>query len=315
MNPARDRADGRLAVPPGPGRRVTPGRAARLAAVLLSFALATGCVPGDGRTSGDASPAAPRSAAPSDPVPDAASGGHPPPPAGAAPDYQIGGPYPPADEVGIVVRDRLADPDPERYSICYVNGFQTQPGEMHEWPEEVLLRDADGPVVDPDWPDEALLDTSTEARRNAILARVVPWIEGCAAAGFDAVEFDNLDTYTRSGGALTREDGVALAEAYVTAAHRAGLAAGQKNAAEDAALLRARAGFDFAVVEECAAYEECGAYAEVYGPNVIDIEYTDMLPHSFARLCSDLDSPSSMVLRDRELTTPGDRAYVFEVCR
>ncbi|WP_414685574.1 endo alpha-1,4 polygalactosaminidase [Microbacterium sp. LMI1x-1-1.1] len=42
--------------------------------------------------------------------------------------------------------------------------------------------------------------------------------------------------------------------------------------------LHARAGFDFAVVEECAAYEECSAYTEVYGDHVLAIEYTDNLP-------------------------------------
>ncbi|WP_449283261.1 endo alpha-1,4 polygalactosaminidase [Leucobacter sp.] len=293
-------------------KRSAPLGALLLGGLLLGVALTTGCATGDGRAGGAPDPSA--SGPGSTPAPTPSAERPVLPPAGAAPDYQLGGAYPPADGVGIVVRDRLAAPDPERYSICYVNGFQTQPGEMHEWPEEVLLRDADGPVVDPDWPDEALLDTSTEARRDAILARVVPWIEGCAAAGFDAVEFDNLDTYTRSGGALTREGGIALAEAYVAAAHGAGLAAGQKNAAEDAALLRDRAGFDFAVAEECAAYGECAAYTGVYGRRVIDIEYTDMLPRSFASLCADPDSPRSMVLRDRELAVPGDRAHVFEVC-
>lgn len=237
-----------------------------------------------------------------------------PPPVGAVPDYQLGGAYPPAAGVGIVGRDRAAEPAAGAYSICYVNGFQTQPGERGSWPDDLLLQRDGAPVFDPDWPDEALLDTSTAERRARIAERVTPWIEGCAEAGFRAVEFDNLDSYTRSDGALSLDDNLALAAALVDAAHAAGLAAGQKNAAEDAAALRDRAGFDFAVVEECAAYGECGAYAEVYGDRVVDIEYTDNLPRTFAEMCADRASPASMVLRDRQVLTPDDEGYAFETC-
>jgi hypothetical protein len=236
------------------------------------------------------------------------------PPAGAAPDYQLGGPYDPDDRVGIVGRDRTAEPAAGRYSICYVNGFQTQPGERSEWADQVVLRVAGADVIDPDWPDEALLDTATEANRAAIAERVGGWLAECARAGFDAVEFDNLDSYTRSDGALQLEDNLALAALLVDAAHAQGLAAGQKNAAEDARRLRSDAGFDFAIVEECAAYEECAAFTDVYGERVVDIEYTDELPRSFAEMCDDPASPASMVLRDRDLTPRGDADHVFELC-
>ncbi|MHC9045572.1 endo alpha-1,4 polygalactosaminidase [Microbacterium saperdae] len=236
------------------------------------------------------------------------------PPAGAVPDYQLGGAYEPAAEVGIVGRDRSADPAADAYSICYVNGFQTQPGELDTWAADLLLQRDGETVFDPDWPDEALLDTSTAERRERIAAQIIPWIEGCAEDGFDAVEFDNLDSYTRSDDALSLDDNLALATLFVDAAHGAGLAAGQKNAAEDAVMLHDRAGFDFAVTEECAVFEECGVYAAVYGEHVIDIEYSDELPRSFADMCADPESPASMVLRDRDLVTPDDPAYVFETC-
>lgn len=245
---------------------------------------------------------------------DAGSPGVTLPPAGAVPDYQLGGAYDPATGVGVVGRDRGDDPADGVYSICYVNGFQTQPGELDEWPDDLLLQGDDGPVFDPDWPDEVLLDTSTSARREAIAALVGPWIEGCAAAGFQAVEFDNLDTYSRSDGALSLDDNLALATLFVEIAHDAGLAAGQKNAAEDAVDLHERAGFDFAVVEECAAYRECGAYTAVYGDHVIDIEYTDELPRPFAEVCADPETPDSVVLRDRRLLTVGTEGHVFETC-
>lgn len=236
------------------------------------------------------------------------------PPTGAAPDYQLGGAYTVADDVGIVGRDRSTEPADGVYSICYVNGFQTQPDELGDWDADLLLTHDEELVVDPDWPDEVLLDTSTAEQRERIAATIEPWIVGCADAGFDAVEFDNLDSYTRSDGALSLDDALDLAARLVGIAHGAGLAAGQKNAAEDAAVMHEQAGFDFAVAEECAAYRECPAYTEVYGEHVIDIEYVDQLPRPFADMCADRQSPASMVLRDRELLTPDDEGYVFETC-
>lgn len=237
-----------------------------------------------------------------------------PPPSAVPADYQLGGAYPPDPRVGIVARDRSAAPADGVYSICYLNAFQTQPGERDAWPDDLVLRQDGADVMDPDWPDEALLDTRSDDGRRAIAERVGEWIDGCAAAGYDAVEFDNLDTYTRSDDLLRADDNLALATLLVERAHRAGLAAGQKNAAEDAERLRADAGFDFAVVEECAYYDECAAYTDVYGEAVVAIEYTDAIDRPFDDLCADPAMPASLVLRDRDLTTPGDADYAFEIC-
>ncbi len=122
-------------------------------------------------------------------------------------DYQLGGAYEPAPEVQLVARDRTDAPADGLYSICYINGFQTQPGEQELWPADTLLTIGGELVFDSDWPDEVLLDTSTNAKREAVLGIVGPWIEGCARDGFDAVEFDNLDSFTRSHGVLTIDDG------------------------------------------------------------------------------------------------------------
>jgi Glycoside-hydrolase family GH114 len=232
------------------------------------------------------------------------AGGVVDPPAGASFDYQLGGSYPPADGVGIVVRDRTARPDPDRYSVCYVNAFQTQPGE-HAVPDGLLLRDADGHAVeDPDWPGELLVDVSTAAKRRALLAVVGPWIDGCADDGYDAVEPDNLDSWTRSGGALTEDDAAATARLLVERAHRAGLAIAQKNAVE---LADDDLGFDFAVTEDCAAYGECGAYAAVYDV-VLDVEYDGPCP------AGDLPDGVSVIRRDPGLTPPGSPDHVYEDC-
>jgi len=232
----------------------------------------------------------------------------------AAIDYQLGGPYDPPDSVQIVVRDRTAQPAEGAYSICYVNAFQTQPGEQSDWPASTTLSRSGAPVIDPAWPDEVILDTSTADKRALIAQTVAPWIRGCAASGFRAVEFDNLDTFTRTAGAMSFDDNAALARVLVDLAHSSGLAAGQKNAAEFAAALKDAAGFDFAVAEECAAFAECDAYTGVYGDQVVDIEYADRLPRTFADVCADAATPASTVLRDRKLSTPTDPDYVFATC-
>ena len=235
------------------------------------------------------------------------------PPVGGAPDYQLGAAYPPSPPVTIVARDRTAAPPEGTYAICYVNAFQTQPGEIGFWPPEVLLRDADGSLAhDPDWPQEVLLDTRTPQQRDAIRGVVNGWISDCADKGYDAVEFDNIDSYTRVD-VLRRADAVALARELTSSAHSVGLAAAQKNAAEDAPALRA-AGFDFAVAEECAAYDECSSYTGVYGDHVVAIEYTDNLPQPFLQMCASPDHVPSTVLRDRDLVAPSEPGYHFELC-
>ncbi|GAA1732488.1 endo alpha-1,4 polygalactosaminidase [Microcella frigidaquae] len=233
-------------------------------------------------------------------------------------DYQLGGASPPAPGVTLVVRDATESPAPGVASICYVNGFQTQPGELEAWlaaAPEAVLRDAAGdPVIDPGWPDEALLDPRTPTARAAIVARLGPLIDGCAAAGFVAVEFDNLDSYTRSDGALTADDALALAALLVDRAHAAGLAAGQKNALELGPRGRDEAGFDFAVLEECDRWEECALAAEVYGDQVINIEYTDDLRGTWAEVCARGEIPALTVLRDRMLAPPSSPDHVLAHC-
>lgn len=233
-------------------------------------------------------------------------------PADAVADYQLGGAYDPAPDVTIVARDSTERPAEGRYSICYVNGFQTQPGE--EWPEALLLQVDGQPLADPGWPDEFLIDISTDEKRADAAARLAPALERCATAGFDAVEFDNLDSYTRSQGQLAVEDALAFAALLVEQAHALGLAAGQKNTAELGTRGRDEVGFDFAVVEECAQFDECSVYTDVYGPAVIAIEYEDALARPFAEVCADPATPPITVLRDRLLAPAGDPEHVFEHC-
>ncbi|WP_193103924.1 endo alpha-1,4 polygalactosaminidase [Brachybacterium sp. FME24] len=232
-------------------------------------------------------------------------------------DYQLGGAY--AADVAVVVRDASADPQPGAYSICYVNGFQTQPDEAELWLDhsELLLRDDAGdPVTDPDWPEEYVLDPSAASQREGILEILGPVISGCAEAGFEAVEIDNLDTWTRFDG--IDEDGAsALAAEYVELSHSAGLAIAQKNAAEMAEHAHGELGFDFAVTEECGRYDECAAYTDVYGDHVLQIEYPGSLAESgvsFAEVCALPDRAPLTILRDSDLVAGGEPGYVYGSC-
>ncbi|RYI34301.1 MAG: hypothetical protein EON48_02075 [Acetobacteraceae bacterium] len=234
-------------------------------------------------------------------------------PPGAVADYQLAGAYPPPPGVTVVVRDSTDMPEPGLFNICYVNGFQTQPGAG--WPVELLVTNWDGkPIADPNWPDEYLLDIRTPETRMANLSRVMPALRTCAEKGFDAVEFDNLDSYTRSHGKVSKRDAMDFARLLIMAASDLGLPAGQKNAA-DLGWRGRRAGFAFAVTEECHRWYECAAFTTIYGKDqVLGIEYADDLRGSFRDACSDPDRPGSLILRDRMLTRAGAEGYVFEAC-
>ena len=101
---------------------------------------------------------------------------------------------------------------------------------------------------------------------------------------------------------------------WCESAHQHGLAAGQKNTPELGSRGRDDIGFDFAVAEECDRYRECASYTRVYGDRVIDIEYTDGPRGTFTAVCHRSATPRDTLLRDRELTPPGDPAHVFKHC-
>lgn len=225
-------------------------------------------------------------------------------PTGTDVDYQLGGDRPVPDHVGIVVRDRESRPIEGKYNVCYVNGFQTQPNEKRFWRKHwgLVLQRHGKPVVDSAW-GEWLLDLRTAAKREKLAAIVGRWVDGCADDGFDAVEFDNLDSFTRSHHLLTRREAVSYAGLLVERAHEAGLAAGQKNLA---GFDGTSVGYDFAIAEECGRYHECSAYTRVYGDRVLAIEYR---AQDFRWTCRRYGDQLPVVLRDRDLTTHGVRRW------
>ena len=248
-----------------------------------------------------------------------------PPPPNAGFDYQIGGDYPLPPGVTVVSRDWFSgDPAPDpNYSICYVNAFQTQanepgadrPDEQRNWPRRlVLTRLGD----DPKWGGEYLIDIRSERKRERAARWVQPMLEVCAAKGYEAVEFDNLDSWTRFDGTpLAREvpfgkrEALAYARKLADRSHALGLAVGQKNTADVTRGQADRVGFDFAIAEQCARFDECDVYRAVHGDNVIAIEYSR---RHFEDACAELGEVISIVLRDRLVSTPGKARYAFDSC-
>lgn len=281
-----------------------------VAAVIMASAFAVACGSSD---TGDEAGSDSTTAAPA------------PPPPNAGFDYQISGDYPLPDGVSVVSRDWFIGkpaPDPA-YSICYVNAFQTQddagglnrPDAKSNWPRDlVLTRLGD----DPNWGGEYLVDISTPEKREQAAEWVQQMIDGCAGKGFDAVEYDNLDSWTRFDGTplegrvpFGRKEALEFAKLITGRAHDAGMAVGQKNTTDITRAEADRVGFDFAVAEECGRWNECEAYRKVYGDHVVDIEYRK---RDFGKACAAVGDRIAVVLRDLEVSRPGSRRYVFDAC-
>lgn len=234
------------------------------------------------------------------------------PTANAKWDYQIGEAYKPRPGVEVVSRDREAKPFAGGYTFCYVNAFQTQPGEVKWWKknhDNLLLKKNGKYVVDGFW-GEILLDTSTAHKRAQLTKVVGKWIGGCADDGFQAVEPDNLDSWTRSKGQLTKDAAFKYTELLANRAHDEGLAIAQKNAAGQTELGQ-ESGLDFAVAEECGRWRECDRYIDTYGDQVYVIEYRKQ---DFRYSCNHWGDKLSIVYRNLMVTAPGSKKYVYKSC-
>jgi endo-alpha-1,4-polygalactosaminidase (GH114 family) len=218
-------------------------------------------------------------------------------------DYQLSGPATFTPTPQVVERDNGDKPWAGAYNICYINGYQSQPGDTSLKP--YFLLSGGKPVEDPNWPGEYVLDTRHYATQltNAMAAIV----KRCADSGFKAVEFDNLDSYDRSGGLLSVADNVGYAKSLIAVTHARGLAVAQKNSVE----LVGQMPFDFAVTEECVQYQECTGYTKYFSV-VYDVEYQGEISTSeFQAGCTKYGGGKAMSFeyRDVQLTPKGTRAW------
>ncbi|KAJ6464541.1 glycoside hydrolase family 114 protein, partial [Mycena sanguinolenta] len=235
---------------------------------------------------------------------------------------QIGGAYTPAADVAVVSRDNSAYPVAGKYNICCVNTFQTQPEAASFWQCIFCQRSFAAAQIrrvlkfeDSDWPGKYFLDTRTDANRQALATIINGWIDTCHSKGFNAIEPDNLDTFSCSNKLLTADNNLALAKLFTYHAHSLDLAVAQKNTGgELGAKGKSNAGFDFAVAEECQAYGEFDSYTAVYGNNVLEIEYTDNGISAFQDACKARASAISVIYRDCNVAPSGSKAYHYQEC-
>ncbi|TMR96874.1 endo alpha-1,4 polygalactosaminidase [Nonomuraea basaltis] len=150
---------------------------------------------------------------------------------------------------GAIVKSLKAD-KPGRRVVCYISAgtYEDWRPDESRFPEEVL-----GEPLE-EWPGERWLDIRkyTGELGEIMKAR----LDMCKAAGFDAVEPDNVDGYSNdSGFPLKAADQLAYNAWFANEAHKRGLSVALKNDVEQ--IPRLLPYFDFAVNEECWEHSEC----------------------------------------------------------
>jgi hypothetical protein len=154
-----------------------------------------------------------------------------------------------------------------RTVMCYIDAgsWESFRPDAARFPASVRGRPLSG------WPGERWLDI----RRLGILDPLLQWrIDRCAAKGFDAVEFDNVDGYQNpTGFHLTAADQLRFNTWLANHAHRAGLAVALKNDPDQVRTLLPY--FDMELDEQCFQYSECGLLKPFIaaGKPVFEVEY------------------------------------------
>jgi hypothetical protein len=152
-------------------------------------------------------------------------------------------------------------------AICYVSAgtWENWRADAGQFPASVL-GSKNG------WPGEKWLDI----RQTSVLLPIMEArAQKCRQAGFDGVEWDNVDGYSnRSGFPLTYADQLTYNASLANLAHSYGLTVALKNDVEQ--LVDLAPYFDYAVNEQCQQYNECGGYTTYFtsaGKTVFQVEY------------------------------------------
>ena len=152
------------------------------------------------------------------------------------------------------------------HAVCYVDA-----GTWEDFRPDAGAYPASIKGLSNGWPGERWLDIrATSILLPIITARVAK----CEAAGFDAVDFDNVDGYeNKTGFPLTAAEQLTFNEDLAAIAHAHGLSVGLKNDIDQLGQLQST--FDFALNEQCAQYDECDAYDRwtAAGKAVVEVEY------------------------------------------
>jgi glycosyl hydrolase family 114 len=153
-------------------------------------------------------------------------------------------------------------------AICYVSAGTFEPWrpDAASYPDSIKGRAVSG------FKDERWLDI----RQTSILFPILDArVAKCAQAGFDGVEWDNVDGFSnRTGFPLTAADQLFYNASLANMAHAHGLTVALKNDVEQLTDLGPY--FDYAINEQCQQYSECGGYATSFtgqGKAVFQVEY------------------------------------------
>lgn len=150
---------------------------------------------------------------------------------------------------GAIVKTLKAD-RPGRKAVCYISAgsFENWRPDAGQFPSSVLGKDLDG------WPGEKWLDIRQYTGKLGDIMKAR--LDMCKAAGFDAVEPDNVDGYTNDTGfPLKAADQLAYNAWFANEAHRRGMSIALKNDPQQIPQLLPY--FDFALNEQCWQYKEC----------------------------------------------------------
>jgi len=152
-------------------------------------------------------------------------------------------------------------------AICYVDAgtWENWRIDAGSFPSSVLGRNNG-------WPGEKWLDI----RQTSILLPIMQArVQKCVQAGFDGVEWDNVDGYSnKTGFPLTANDQAVYDASLANLAHQVGLTVALKNDVEQETTLAPY--FDYAINEQCQQYDECDGYTGTFvngGKAVFQVEY------------------------------------------
>jgi hypothetical protein len=153
-------------------------------------------------------------------------------------------------------------------AICYVSAGTFEPwrADASSYPDSIKGRSVSG------FKDEKWVDVR---QTNILLPIMDARVAKCAQAGFDGVEWDNVDGFSnRTGFPLTSADQLFYNASLANLAHSHGLTVALKNDVEQLADLSPY--FDYAVNEQCEQYSECAGYTTYFvglGKAVFQVEY------------------------------------------
>ena len=151
-------------------------------------------------------------------------------------------------------------------------------------------------------PNTGVRETPAQFIRDELTLRMAD----AKAAGFDAIEFDNVESYTnKSGFNTTAAQQLAFNESIANLAHSLGFTVALKNDLGQATDLQPY--FDFAVSEQCFQYSECGtpapglqAWPSTYGKAVFNVEYSGKLS-TFCPLANSSSYNFNSILKNANL--------------